>query len=574
MAEGPFDKDELSLSIQILGCRDLKIAGSKSSDPYVKVLLGEKEMHKTKHVSKDLNPVFGPEKENDFKATMKYGDLKAVGGLSFLVKDFDRLGSNDTIGMITVTAPKLVELAGIGREAELPLQLPPEEDADDKKAGSITLLVQHANDATNKYWKPTPTTPMSSQSLQSGEFDTPPSVSKEILIEILSCKSLLPSDKGGTSDPYVKIKIGGKEVHKTSHIDKTLNPVFSASHKNAYIIKCPAKELYAKKGIELFVKDHDNGFSAFGFSNDDLGSVKISAPTLYKSASATDEVMELDLEPPAKTKADTSKGAGSISILIREATLGDKDIIKQEGSLLNKLNFTKSPRHTPEARKGVSGLRFVDRDEKILLVEIISCRNLLATDKNGFSDPYVKAKMGKKDLHKTDYVAKTLNPVYGEKENNKFVLDCSISELFGANGIYVKVKDWDRGVGGNDDLGSVQISAEALYECKEQEFHLDPPPGKNEDAGYVTIRTTEIDEGQRDKLKRGILPFGTPNLNGLLGQNKSVARSGVSQTMVFVEMKRLHDLRNGVGMDLSADPFVQVIMDKEMVHETEVISNK
>jgi hypothetical protein len=166
-------------------------------------------------------------------------------------------------------------------------------------------------------------------------------------------------------------------------------------------------------------------------------------------------------------------------------------------------------------------------DEKIMLVEILSCRNLLVADKNGTSDPYVKAKMGSKDLHKTDHANKTLNPVFGEKQNNSFVLDCSISELFGANGIFIKVKDWDRGVGGNDDLGSLQITAESLYECQEQEYHLDSPPGKMEDAGYITIRTTEIGEDERDDLKKGILSFGKPPIPGVFG-SKSKTRSGVS----------------------------------------------
>jgi hypothetical protein len=166
-------------------------------------------------------------------------------------------------------------------------------------------------------------------------------------------------------------------------------------------------------------------------------------------------------------------------------------------------------------------------DEKILLVEILSCRDLLAADKDGSSDPYVKAKMGSKDLHKTDYVNKTLNPVFGEKQNNAFVIDCSISELFGADGIFIKVKDWDRGVGGNDDLGSLQITAESLYECQEQEYHLDSPPGKMEDAGYITIRTTEIDEDQRADLRKGILPFGKPSFPGVFS-SKSKTRSGVS----------------------------------------------
>ena len=49
----------------------------------------------------------------------------------------------------------------------------------------------------------------------------------------------------------------------------------------------------------------------------------------------------------------------------------------------------------------------VNVDNKILFVEILSCRDLLAADKTGASDPYVKVKLGDMDLHKTGVIRKT-----------------------------------------------------------------------------------------------------------------------------------------------------------------------
>jgi len=43
---------ELNILIEIVSARDLIIADSSSSDPYVVVHLGEKEVHRTKHISK------------------------------------------------------------------------------------------------------------------------------------------------------------------------------------------------------------------------------------------------------------------------------------------------------------------------------------------------------------------------------------------------------------------------------------------------------------------------------------------------------------------------------------------
>lgn len=166
-------------------------------------------------------------------------------------------------------------------------------------------------------------------------------------------------------------------------------------------------------------------------------------------------------------------------------------------------------------------------DEKILLLEIISCRELLASDKNGYSDPYVKVRLGSKEVLKTGTIKKTLSPKFTSKQNNSCVIDCSISELFGAGGVYIKVMDWDRGIGGDDDLGSVQISGEALYNCdEEQEFRLDSPPGKNEDAGFIIIKTTEIKEERGNRRKKRNSLVKSP-VSSFLKQKKRIVVSAV-----------------------------------------------
>ena len=150
-------------------------------------------------------------------------------------------------------------------------------------------------------------------------------------------------------------------------------------------------------------------------------------------------------------------------------------------------------------------MHLVDVHDKILLIEIISCRDLLVADKSGESDPYVKIKLGRMDLHRTKHIPKTLNPVYTEKTNNSYVLDMPATELYGKKGIQLKVKDWDRCFGGDDDLGTVNIPADTLYNFGDEvkEFKIDSPPGKSDDAGYISIRCTEISAEERDSRKKG-----------------------------------------------------------------------
>jgi Ca2+-dependent lipid-binding protein len=319
--------------------------------------------------------VFGPDLnlENQFTANINYGELKSKGGLTFEVKDWDRIGSNDVIGLLTVSPEKLMELAaassGSSEATELQLQTPPKRK--EPNAGFLTIRVvqQNAAGAGAGAGSSGSTTPASSRSIHSGEVPfppsppsqtsqskeaplslvveekAPPSTSKELLIEIISCREIPAADKNGTSDPYVKIKLGGKEVHKTSHIEKTLNPAFSSTHKNLYIIKCSAKELYAKEGIELVVKDYDKGLGALGFGSDDLGSVKVSGAQLYNAPE--DQDMELPLIPyKKKDGTSASPTAGFITIRVREATLGDKDAIKEQNSFFSnvKSKILTSPR--------------------------------------------------------------------------------------------------------------------------------------------------------------------------------------------------------------------------------------
>jgi len=603
----PSSDDELSLKIKIVSCRDLIIADRKTSDPYVKVLMGEKDLHKTKHLMKTLNPVFGPEQDNEFTTQMVYGDLTSKRGLTIEVKDWDRIGTNDVIGYLLITPDRLVQLSASGEPTSIPLAVPPKRK--ETEAGSITLCIQHTDTSPeSKYWIPASVKPASTNSLiygnaPEGESEPAPSLeeestpaasdsetfvleeppvspssnsvasgpplyNKELLIEVVSCRNLIPADKSGFSDPYVKIRMGSKDLHKTSHIDKTLNPAFLPDHRNTYILKTSPKEVYAKKGIELIVKDHDKGIGAFGFSNDEIGIAKVSADELY---GANGEDMEFKLMPTKNTKTEGFKPGGFITIRVREATLGDKDEIKNRSSFIKK---AKNKIHSPraETKKGVSGLDFVDMDEKILLVEIVSCRELLASDKDGSSDPYVKVKLGSKEMLRTDHINKTLNPKFTSKQNNSCIIDCSISELFGAGGISIRVKDWDRGVGGNDNLGSVQISAEALYKCdEEQEFHLDSPPGKNEDAGFISIKTTKISEKERGNRNKGILSFvSKPPVPTFLKQKK---RTGPSDTTLLVEVVSCKNLRTDMGLDWTVDPFVEVHMGEEEIHKTETIAN-
>uniref|UniRef100_A0A493TWZ5 C2 domain-containing protein n=1 Tax=Anas platyrhynchos platyrhynchos TaxID=8840 RepID=A0A493TWZ5_ANAPP len=80
-------------------------------------------------------------------------------------------------------------------------------------------------------------------------------------------QNLAARDRGGTSDPYVKFKLGGKEVFRSKTIHKNLNPVWE--EKTSILIDNLREPIYIK------VFDYD-----FGLQDDFIGSAFLDLTSL------------------------------------------------------------------------------------------------------------------------------------------------------------------------------------------------------------------------------------------------------------------------------------------------------
>ena len=179
-----------------------------------------------------------------------------------------------------------------------------------------------------------------------------------------------------------------------------------------------AKELLDHDGFLLEVKDWDRGIGMVTGGNDPLGNAHVPAKDLY-SLNDWDQPREYKISPP-KGK-ESIKDAGYVKIRFRSATSDDEHIYgKRKG--LAKILHPHSPKILQKGAIRGAAANILDRglfssnaadkikipeDDKELFIEIVSCRDLLAADKSGLSDPYVKILMGKKELHKTQHVVKT-----------------------------------------------------------------------------------------------------------------------------------------------------------------------
>lgn len=98
--------------------------------------------------------------------------------------------------------------------------------------------------------------------------DLNPELSKKgaIIITVIRCRDLMAMDHGGTSDPYVRIKIGDK-VFKTHVISATCDPEF---HVTFEFFDVPISEM-----MHFSVFDRD-----FASKDDPLGTLEISVRQL------------------------------------------------------------------------------------------------------------------------------------------------------------------------------------------------------------------------------------------------------------------------------------------------------
>jgi len=189
----------------------------------------------------------------------------------------------------------------------------------------------------------------------------------------------------------------------------------------------------------------------------------------------------------AKKKAEnasTSAGSETTSETFTSETLNASDDFSDNKSLFSEVSSVGD--HSGKTAKKSNKPK--PSTQLKLYVQIKSCRDLPMGNANG-SDPYVKVKMGRKDLHTTKPVFKTFNPHFLEEHDNWFPLNCTARDIAVAGGLTFIVKDNESG----DDLGKVRIAAKTFYNPKGdlREYKLKPMKG-SQNVGLIRLRIREV----------------------------------------------------------------------------------
>ncbi|XP_059406130.1 multiple C2 and transmembrane domain-containing protein 1-like isoform X4 [Carassius carassius] len=248
-------------------------------------------------------------------------------------------------------------------------------------------------------------------------------------------------DRGGTSDPYVKFKIAGKEVFRSKTIHKNLNPVWD--EKVSLLVESLKEPLYVK------VFDYD-----FGLQDDFMGSAYLYLESLEHQRNLD---VTLDLKDPHYPNHDL----GTLELAVT--------LIPKEGDF----------------REAHQSLRLSDIHRKaqlwrgIVSISLIEARDLQPMDANGLSDPYVKFRMGHQK-YRSKTIPKTLNPQWREQFD---------FHLYDEQGGFIDITVWDKDAGKKDDfMGRCQVDLSVL--SKECTHRLDVPLEEGEGTLVLLVTLT------------------------------------------------------------------------------------
>ncbi|KAM6149133.1 multiple C2 and transmembrane domain-containing protein 1 isoform 12-T12 [Erethizon dorsatum] len=275
-------------------------------------------------------------------------------------------------------------------------------------------------------------------------------------------QSLAARDRGGTSDPYVKFKIGRKEVFRSKIIHKNLNPVWE--EKACVLVDHLREPLYIK------VFDYD-----FGLQDDFMGSAFLDLTQLELNRS-TD--VTLTLKDPHYPDHDLGIILLSVVLTPKEGESRDVELSENEvvGSYFSVKSFF--------WRFQSQSLRLSDQHRKshlwrgIVSITLIEGRDLKAMDSNGLSDPYVKFRLGHQK-YKSKIMPKTLNPQWREQFD---------FHLYEERGGIIDITAWDKDAGKRDDfIGRCQVDLSALSREQTHKMELQLEEGEGHLVLLVTL---------------------------------------------------------------------------------------
>ncbi|XP_043219483.1 multiple C2 and transmembrane domain-containing protein-like isoform X5 [Amphibalanus amphitrite] len=254
-------------------------------------------------------------------------------------------------------------------------------------------------------------------------------------------RNLPAMDNSGTSDPYVKFKLGGKVVCKSKIVYKTLNPLWDEW------FQIPIDDPYVPLQIKVY--DHD-----WGMNDDFMGEAELDLSTLEPNR---EQEMTLNLSDSAKSG--------------------------EQGSITLAANLVPKSKEEREQLAG-AGSRSTDSKKlknqqwsSVVTIVLVEAKDLMAMDSEGTSDPYVKLRLGA-EKYKSKVQDRTLTPRWLEQFD---------MHLFDSGSQILEIEVFDHDARSKDDfMGKTTVDISKLEREKTHRLWCELEDG----AGSVFILLT------------------------------------------------------------------------------------
>ncbi|XP_074474501.1 multiple C2 and transmembrane domain-containing protein 1 isoform X2 [Sebastes fasciatus] len=361
------------------------------------------------------------------------------------------------------------------------------------------------------------------------ERAVPSSGMYKLEIELRRGHNLAVRDRGGSSDPYVKFKLAGKEVFRSKTIHKNLNPVWE--EKTTLIVDCLSDPLYVK------VFDYD-----FGLQDDFMGSAYLYLESLEQQRTIP---VTLVLKDPQHPDQDLGSLELAVTLTPKDSPLEERrDSTQQQSLRLSELH------RKSQLWRG------------IVSIALIEGRNLTPMDPNGLSDPYVKFRLGPQK-YRSKTMPKTLSPQWREQ----FDL-----HLYEETGGVLEITVWDRDTGRRDDfIGRCQLDLSTL--SKERTHHLELP--LEESKGFVVLLVTLTASAHVSIADLSVTPLDDPHERSEILKRYSALKSFSNLRDVGIVQVKVMRAEGLMVADVTgkSDPFCVLELNNDRLQTHTVYKN-
>ncbi|KAI9291915.1 hypothetical protein K502DRAFT_326060 [Neoconidiobolus thromboides FSU 785] len=248
-------------------------------------------------------------------------------------------------------------------------------------------------------------------------------------VTIVEAKDLLGVDSSGTSDPYVKVYMNDVRIFKTQTYKKNLNPKINESFTVPLLDSSSSildfrvydwNKVHSSESLgSIQINLDDPKFSFMQgevydqfYDLNDVGKGQLRLLLKYQKATLADEEMNLAVEYLKNAKSHIRAN----SMMSETSSVGQSTLVS---TLPNTVNNVVTQETLNDQRNSNQFTRKEEARGKAgrIKVTIIGADKLMAADKGGTSDPYVKVKKDGEQIYQTKKVKKTLEPQWYESFN-------------------------------------------------------------------------------------------------------------------------------------------------------------